>query len=125
MEKQQKRSSGTPDCRTCGACCIGGYDDGGGWADCTVEDVIRMSRRVRDQLVSLHVGWATTDKYLATPTVFSESFGDSCKFLRGTPGKRVSCRIYETRPEVCRDFKPGSKRCKEARREIEERLEAA
>ena len=103
-----------PDCRTCGACCLGGYDVPGGWADCTVDDVKRMSRAVRARLVE--GGWAGA--LPATPTVMTRQFGAVCAFLRGTPGKRCSCRIYVTRPEVCRTFLPGSRSCREARDEI-------
>jgi Fe-S-cluster containining protein len=104
------------DCRSCGACCIGG-DEGDGWADCTTEDVMRMTRQARAQLVPTSPGWAHTDRWYATPTVMTDT-GGACAFLRGTPGKRVTCRIYETRPEVCRDFRPGSRGCREKRREI-------
>ena len=105
------------DCQSCGACCLGG-DEGQGWADCTAEDVMRMTHQVRKQLVPLRLGWAHTERWVATPTVMTK-FGGTCAFLRGTPGKRVSCRIYDTRPEVCRTFKPGSASCREMRRKIE------
>jgi Fe-S-cluster containining protein len=107
------------DCRSCGACCLGGLDDGRGWADCTVEDVKRMTAQVRAQLVSIKYGsWIHTEARAATPTTSTKEFGEVCSFLRGTPGKRVSCRIYETRPDVCRNYKPGSLGCREAREQI-------
>ena len=47
-----------------------------------------------------------------------------CVALRGKPGRRVCCSIYERRPSVCRSFEPhwqaggeGS-RCLEARRRL-------
>lgn len=108
------------DCRACGACCIGGLDTGQGWADCNADDVKRMSPVVRDQLVPIRQrGMAWNDRTAATPTVMTEAFGGVCKFLRGTPGKRVSCRIYATRPNVCKSFQPGSRGCLDARRELE------
>lgn len=111
------------DCRTCGACCVGGYDDATGWADCSVEDVKRMSRHARARLVKQQLGWVFNNAiHYATPTTFTEEFGSMCSFLRGTPGRRVSCGIYETRPDVCRKFKPGSRACKEARRELMEEV---
>lgn len=110
--------TGEIDCRSCGACCLGG-DGRQGWADCTVADVVRMTRRVRAQLVPIDkLGWIHTECGAATPTVRSAEFGGVCAFLRGRPGERVSCRIYETRPEVCRKFRRGSASCREARREI-------
>jgi Fe-S-cluster containining protein len=44
-----------------------------------------------------------------------------CIALRGTPGRRVACKIYERRPSVCRTFEPAwaegpaGIRCHEAR----------
>lgn len=44
-----------------------------------------------------------------------------CVALRGTPGRRVACGIYERRPSVCRNFQPAwaegpaGARCLEAR----------
>lgn len=107
------------DCKACGACCIGG-DEGQGWADCTAEDVMRMTRQVRARLVPIRSGggWSFTDRWYATPTVMNKSGDASCAFLRGVPGKRVSCRIYETRPDVCREFKPGSAGCRAMRKQI-------
>lgn len=99
-------------CRTCGLCCVGG-DEGQGWADCTDRDVERMSPRVRAQLVEIReYGLAFSDAWCSTPTRFTDDFGGVCEFLRGTPGVRVSCRIYATRPDVCRDYKPGSRECR-------------
>lgn len=104
------------DCKSCGACCLGGYEDGGGWADCTKADVARMSVPVRRQLVVIHPqGLIFGSPMPATPVVFTEEYGTKCKFLNGSPGKRCSCRIYDTRPDVCRDFKPGSRACRESR----------
>lgn len=80
-----------------------------------------MTTRVRDQLVPIRrSGLAYTTGIAATPTVRTEEFGDVCAFLRGTPGKRVSCRIYGTRPEVCRTFEPGSRWCRDARGDLVE-----
>lgn len=40
-----------------------------------------------------------------------------CVALSGALGKRVGCTIYHDRPQVCRDFEAGSKRCRQYRRE--------
>jgi Fe-S-cluster containining protein len=37
-----------------------------------------------------------------------------CYFLQGTPLVQVQCRCYADRPQVCREFKPGSKVCRDA-----------
>lgn len=107
------------DCRSCGACCVGGPDDGYGWADCTAADVARLSRDVRRQLVPMRYGFNFSPATAATPTRMDPTFGKTCAFLRGTPGKRCSCSIYETRPTICTAFKPGGLGCREARRALE------
>jgi Fe-S-cluster containining protein len=38
-----------------------------------------------------------------------------CTALRGTIGARVSCAIYERRPDECRKFTAGSPDCHKAR----------
>lgn len=112
------------DCRSCGACCIAeigraeGAAQSTGWADCTVADVARLSRQVRAKLVPVVHGMIATVAVAATPTRRMESFGSVCSFLRGAPGQRASCRIYATRPEVCRSFEPGSEDCHFARNRI-------
>jgi Fe-S-cluster containining protein len=112
------------DCRRCGACCIaeGGRAEGtaqsSGWADCTVVDVARLSREVQAKLAPVTHGPLRTRAVAATPTRQTREFGSICAFLRGTPGRRVSCRIYANRPEICRRFEPGSEDCRSARERI-------
>lgn len=101
------------DCLKCGACCVGAYDDGTGFADCTDADVAKMTRHTQARLVQLR-----HSAHRATPAVMTEDFGMVCKFLRGTPRQRVSCRIYATRPSACSKYKPGSNDCLAARSEL-------
>lgn len=65
------------DCRSCGACCVGGFDDGAGWADCTAEDVVRMSRHARARLVTARYGSTSqgASTSIATPTKMTAAFG--------------------------------------------------
>lgn len=110
----KEKTIATPkyDCQNCGACCVGDLDDGRGFADVTVEDVARMSRRVRARLVDDGRGARST------PYNVTKELGKSCDFLRGTPGRRVSCRIYATRPEICQKYTPGSGGCMAARADL-------
>lgn len=41
-----------------------------------------------------------------------------CVALEGKVGACVSCKIYESRPEACRKFLPGSFLCLEARKAV-------
>ena len=104
------------DCRSCGACCVANGDGGDvlahGYADLSSENVERMTPHVRRQLHTLFIGaemrYATRAKHLASGDV-------GCQYLRGTPGQRCSCSIYENRPDICRRFPVGGAVCREAR----------
>ncbi|HSX22565.1 MAG TPA: YkgJ family cysteine cluster protein [Gaiellaceae bacterium] len=110
------------DCRSCGACCVANGDGGDvltyGYADLTPEDVAQMSPHVRRQLHEFFIGgetrYATRAKQLASGDV-------GCQFLRGTPGRRCSCSIYERRPEVCQKFRVGGAMCRAARMVLDAR----
>jgi hypothetical protein len=38
-----------------------------------------------------------------------------CHALTGTPGQRVACSLYESRPSPCRELQPGEDKCNRAR----------
>lgn len=104
------------DCRSCGACCVSAGSGTDvldyGYADLTDEDVAQMSRHVRGQLHEILVGGET--RY-ATKAKQLPSGAYACQYLRGTPGQRCSCSIYDTRPKICRTFRVGGTTCKLAR----------
>lgn len=107
----------TPDCRTCGACCASPERETPSIVDLEPQDLARMSRRtVRLHVVREHIQTAWKDQR-AGP--FAGHRVCACSALRGSIMSRVSCRIYEERPDVCREFEPGSKRCLDAMREAE------
>lgn len=109
------------DCRACGACCVacGNGDDvvRYGYADMTSEDVARVSPRVRDKLLAIYIGGETRH---ATKAKQLLSGKHACLHLRGTPGQRCSCSIYDTKPDVCSDFRVGSAMCRMARKALAE-----
>lgn len=39
-----------------------------------------------------------------------------CVALEGVAREKVSCNVYENRPKVCSDFKPGSESCNQIRK---------
>jgi Fe-S-cluster containining protein len=106
------------DCQSCGACCVGG-DVGEGWADCTEDDVLRLSPKVRDQLVPIRYGMTFNPAIGAIPMKRDATVGARCVFLRGTPGKRCACTIYDERPTICATFKPGGVGCRQMREKLE------
>lgn len=84
------------DCRTCGACCKG---------------LLVTLEIVGDEVVP---PWMTRDDRFFGP-VMRERNG-RCIALSGEIGKQVRCRIYENRPQVCKDFAPGCSYCEDARK---------
>jgi Fe-S-cluster containining protein len=105
------------DCRGCGACCISDDDDDV-YVDLTADDVRRFSPAFRRRAV-VDKRASTEDPWMSLRTKHDESGNCVCVALRGTIGSRVSCGIYERRPDGCRTFKPGSAACRQARRDAE------
>lgn len=103
------------DCRSCGACCVSVSPIvlSHGYADLTVDDVSQLSRHVRRQLHQVSFDDAPTQHRTAAKELSSGHY--ACRYLRGTPGTRCSCTIYETRPEICQTFRVGGTLCRAAR----------
>ncbi|MBK1876796.1 YkgJ family cysteine cluster protein [Pelagicoccus mobilis] len=92
------------DCTACGACCRC-FPIFAGEADAQREPRIREEAR----LLEAHMRSEERSYRL-----FPLPFLDCCPFLR----ENLLCRIYESRPRVCRRFEVGSDQCLEARRRI-------
>lgn len=90
-----------PDCLTCGACCAAlpcvGVRPG---EQVSAEDYWDVTTQGEN-------GEVTVDRFLRRD---SETF--VCTALEGTLGEKVVCRIYEQRPQMCRDFEAGSDKCR-------------
>jgi len=91
-----------------------------GYADVTSKDRDRLSPHVRRQLLETVHG---NETWYSTQAKELSMGGAACLYLRGTPGQRCSCAIYETRPEICSDFRIGSRRCHEARAALNTHLQ--
>lgn len=92
------------DCENCGACCRC-FPIFAGETDALREPAIRIEGRS----VEAHLQ-AENKKYQLHPLPFLEQ----CAFLK----EDQLCRIYATRPEVCRRFEAGSPQCIEARERV-------
>lgn len=116
------------DCQACGACCLVSDvldEEEAEYAHCSSYD---MKYRIRPagltDLVNIRRpnaanAWGSSKTewgFLRLKRL--HGFGWGCVALKGTPGKRVRCGIYEDRPTVCRRFKPGSASCLGAREEL-------
>lgn len=92
-----------PDCRTCGACCVGLSVDVY-WSD----DVpLRMTRTDPEDSNRVEMRHKRGRYIGAGP----------CIALKTNPDKTCVCSIYARRPFVCRDFAVGGARCLELRQE--------
>ena len=94
-----------PDCITCGLCCAlflcVGVAPGKEPDEELTWSITRSDER----------GEWEVDRYLRRD---EETF--TCSALEGTLGEHATCRIYESRPKMCREFDAGSDRCRALRR---------
>ncbi|MBK9163325.1 MAG: YkgJ family cysteine cluster protein [Acidobacteria bacterium] len=94
-----------PDCVECGVCCASLLCVGvrpGEEPDRALTWSVRKSDDDGEWEVDLYV--RRDEETLA------------CAQLEGTLGEHATCRIYETRPKMCREFEAGSDRCHALRR---------
>ncbi|MEM8867845.1 MAG: YkgJ family cysteine cluster protein [Verrucomicrobiota bacterium] len=89
------------DCTCCGACCRS-FPIFANASDAQREPKIQSETRALPQHLQ------SADK---TYQLFPLPFQQGCAFLKDNE----LCRIYETRPAVCRRFTAGSPQCIEAR----------
>lgn len=102
------------DCRTCGACCVSNWDtEAYVYID---DDDIRLLRSgYSERTVKKLIACADDPAERGLGTKENQQGHIVCVALRGSVGKRCSCRIYDVRPRACRSFKPSSKECIAAR----------
>ncbi len=94
--------SGPLTCLCCGKCCF---------VDLTAyahkEDFERWRSEGRQDILEIiahrHLLWAG-DRMISVDT---GDYPRECPFLYNE-GKKYLCSIYETRPQVCREYQPGS-----------------
>ena len=103
------------DCQACAACCAPfsdapAMDVQAGWADCTPQDLLRLTRKefTRDVVVAGPIGPQIR-------TVDHRTDGVRCVKLTGRIGVKAGCSIYERRPLTCSAFTMGSRACLNAR----------
>jgi Fe-S-cluster containining protein len=99
------------DCQRCGLCCVADYDYGY-YVDLTDDDLARLSPYYR----RTHVVGEDTKNFPALATLTRDDGAVLCVAFRGREMVSCRCTIYDTRPQICRNFKPGSKTCQDIRR---------
>jgi Fe-S-cluster containining protein len=92
----------TISCRRCGKCCLANLI-----AYVTTEDWKRWKRQRREDIIHLienqQAVWAG-DHFVSAK---DGEYLHGCPFLM-REGNCYTCTIYETRPQVCRDYIPAS-----------------
>jgi Fe-S-cluster containining protein len=95
-------SPAPPACKRCGICCLADAN-----AYITNKDLKRWKAQGRDDIFRMlereHAIW------VGDHLISSEDgrYVHGCVFL-AADGDHYVCTIYETRPETCRDYRPGS-----------------
>lgn len=114
----QRREEYAAKCVSCGACCcfyarepamIGA--DGPAAEDPALSYFVQITHTNRWPDGDLEV-LEETQRVMYTKDL--QGF-PACVALEGRPGQDVGCSIYETRPEHCRGFQPGSDMCLQTR----------
>jgi Fe-S-cluster containining protein len=92
------------DCMDCGACC-------GCFPIFATEDDVVLEPQIKEKGIRVENCLRT---HRVAYRMHPLPFLDACAFLK----EDKLCRIYETRPEVCRKFESGSEQCIEARHRL-------
>jgi hypothetical protein len=88
------------DCRACGACCREGFES--------------VTVGVREAVV-----WRQPDLVVRNGPRFALlRAGERCAALEEPSSGAYGCRIYQDRPQACREVMPGDRRCLVARRRV-------
>jgi Fe-S-cluster containining protein len=95
------------DCQKCGACCTHAGDVSVYQTDTGIPK--HLTRSVRGR-----VGYGSWEAEQGT-RVMAKNDCDTCSALKSNKDG-YTCRIYENRPAVCREFPAGSEECFAARK---------
>jgi Fe-S-cluster containining protein len=131
----------TLDCQACGVCCLPDKPEFGDvpWVMIFESDVNRLGRRNAKKYTERDKGMFLGPGQRLPPVDSMPGVGNvkvmsiaktkrgipKCLALTGKVGKRVSCAVYEDRPEVCRSVRKGSQACMAYREQYKQVLELA
>lgn len=101
------------DCVTCGACCTArGFS---GVVALATPDVYRKWTPMQRKTLLRKPPFETVVPAKALRVIDNGERFPRCAALRGRVGEEATCKVYENRPGVCREFTPGSEACLHAR----------
>ncbi len=111
-------------CCECGICCVSAVDGQAYWADVDERDLKRLGKSYVQRNVQ-HAGIWFFDNTMAIRTRKRQMragplkgwMANVCVSLRGSVLNQVSCAVYDRRPDTCRKFRAGSKKCRELQKE--------
>ncbi len=93
-----------PDCLACGVCCLFAL-------------IVPITRAETPKLLAYtDILLDDSDEDIVVDRMLQRVDDGRCASLDGTFGISIGCRIYNDRPQVCRDFDAGSDRCHAFRR---------
>jgi hypothetical protein len=104
------------DCRACGACCLSDALLDRGYVRLFDGEIARLRRRGLPVLAVGRTFRRGRERTAALGTVVDGTGARRYAALKGEVGRRCSCRVYDERPRVCREFEPGTPECLGARR---------
>ncbi|MDD5287197.1 MAG: YkgJ family cysteine cluster protein [Desulfuromonadaceae bacterium] len=91
----KRKTPGKTGCACCGRCC----EAFGGHLHASARDLARWEHESRDDLLK-HVNrldWIWVDPE-------TKKLLDPCPFIKQIADNKKICGIYETRPDICRDY---------------------
>ena len=113
------------DCTKCGLCCISLLDQTS-FCDVEPEDVKKLTTSEKKHIEifymfhttsKTHEGAIKTKWRKVTKGPFKTHEVCTCYFLQGSPLHETKCKIYERRPETCKNsMNPGEKACIQLRK---------
>jgi len=103
MEQAEKKAVSEVTCTRCGRCCLANV-----LSFVNDADLERWRMEGRDDILHVIENWHPV--WAGDHLISSETgrYLHTCPFLKFND--RATCTIYETRPDVCRNYRPGSSR---------------
>jgi Fe-S-cluster containining protein len=101
MEQKENNKTPTITCKRCGKCCLTVF------VPVIDEDIEKWKREGKQEISRI---MEHSKSVWAGDIIISSENGKilfTCPFLRWE-GTHYTCTIYEDRPKVCREYKPGS-----------------
>jgi len=101
------------DCRTCGLCCIGD-NNSGHYVYVDQRDIHQLPNYYQQRVMPVYDSQLDLEIW-ALATKERDDGAHVCVAFEGQEGVSCRCAIYNARPQVCKDFEPRSRSCRDVR----------